>query len=205
MVPEPTVFIVDDDHALRESLEWLVETVGLSAKSFDSPPSFLEAYEADTPGCLVIDVRLRGMSGLDLQDKLEQLGINLPVIMMSGFGDVSTAVRAMKGGAIDFLEKPFSNQTMLELIQRCLRLDAQARRLRLVNDGLRARVDTLTPREREVMSLVVSGRSNKEISSELGISPKTVEAHRAMVMRKMQAQSLADLVRMADLADVPLA
>ncbi len=196
MALEPIVFIVDDDEALRETLTRLVESVGLSARTFDSATSFLEVYEPQQPGCLVLDVRMRGMSGLDLLSTLRARDSALPVIMMSAYGDVATAVRAMKAGALDFVEKPFSNQAMLELIQQSLKADSQARESRRVRDELAKRHDDLTGREREVMALVVSGASNKEISSKLGISPKTVEAHRARVMRKMDARSLADLVRM---------
>ena len=203
MALEPIVFIVDDDESLRETLTRLVESVGLSARAFESATSFLEAYEPEQPGCLVLDVRMRGMSGLDLLSNLRAGGSALPVIMMSAFGDVATAVRAMKAGALDFVEKPFSNQAMLELIQQSLKADSQAREARRVKDEFTTRHEALTTREREVMALVVSGASNKEISSRLGISPKTVEAHRARVMRKMDARSLADLGRMGGIVLSP--
>lgn len=199
MLPDSTVFIVDDDEAVRRSLEWLVGSVGLRAESFASARSFLEVYHPDRPGCLIVDMRMADISGLELQEWLKDHGATLPVIVMTAFGDVKTAVRAMKHGAIDFIEKPFNEQQVLELIQSSIAEDAERRRQagddRQVGESLKR----LTPREREVLGYVVEGFSNKEIAREMGIVPKTVEVHRARVMEKMQARSLADLVRKVSL------
>lgn len=192
---EPTVFLVDDDEAVRDSMRWLVESVGLRIETYASGRLFLEAFDPDQPGCLITDMRMPDMGGLELQDQLRRRGSTMPVIIVTAFGDVQTAVRAMKRGAVDFLQKPYNNEQILELIQRSIARDQEERRRRssrqLVEEGLQR----LTPREREVLQLVVSGRSNKEIARELGIVPKTVEAHRAQVMAKMGVRSLADLVR----------
>ena len=195
MPHDPTVFIVDDDEAVRRSIEWLVGSVGLNAESYASARTFLEAYDPDRPGCLIVDMRMADISGLELQEWLMEHGATLPVIVMTAFGDVKTAVRAMKHGAIDFIEKPFNEQQVLELIQNSIVEDATRRQQdvdhRLVGESLKR----LTPREREVLEFVVKGLSNKEIAREMGIVPKTVEVHRARVMEKMEARSLADLVR----------
>ena len=195
MPHEPTVFIVDDDEAVRRSIEWLVGSVGLKAETFASATAFLEAFDPDRPGCLIVDMRMAEVSGLELQEQLVERGSTLPVIVMTAFGDVRTAVRAMKHGAIDFIEKPFNEQQVLELIQNSIAEDAARRQRegedRQVGEALRR----LTPREREVLGFVVEGYSNKEIAREMGIVPKTVEVHRARVMEKMEARSLADLVR----------
>ena len=200
---DPTVFVVDDDRAVRESLRWLVESVGLEVETYDSARSFLDAYTVDRPGCLVLDVRMRGMSGIEMQEALAGRGITLPVIVITGFGDVATAVRAMKLGAVDFVEKPFNDQELLELIQRCIDRDAGSRREDTDRAAVLARMSTLTHREREVFDLVVDGKSNKETARILKVSPKTVEIHRARVMEKMQADTLAELVRMAVRRDGP--
>lgn len=192
---EPTVFLVDDDEAVRDSMRWLVESIGLRIETYASGRLFLEAFDPERPGCLITDMRMPDMGGLELQDQLRRRGSTMPVIIVTAFGDVQTAVRAMKRGAVDFLQKPYNNEQILELIQRSIARDQEERRRRssrqLVEEGLQR----LTPREREVLQLVVSGRSNKEIARELGIVPKTVEAHRAQVMAKMAVRSLADLVR----------
>jgi FixJ family two-component response regulator len=191
-----TVFIVDDDEAVRDSLSWLMQSVGLRPKSFGSALEFLERYERENPGCLVLDIRMPGLSGLDLQTRLTETGIQLPVIFISGHGDVPMAVRALKAGAFDFIEKPFNDQVLLDCVQRALAHDAETRRDMEARRDVSARLELLTPREREVLDLVVDGASNKVISHTLGVSLKTVEAHRARVMEKLQAGSLSELVRL---------
>lgn len=198
MSSEPTVFVVDDDSEIRETLKWLVESVGLKIETFASAQDFLNAYDPARPGCLVTDVRMPGMSGIELQAKLRAEEVTLPIIVVSGYADVPTAVRSMKGGAIDFVEKPFNEQMLLERIQLSILEDARLRQKRSQGERARARLRSLTPRERQVMDLVILGRSNKEIARELNISPKTVEAHRSNVMAKMKAQSLAELVTIAE-------
>jgi len=195
---EPTVFVVDDDAAVRQSFEWLVGSVGLRTETFESARAFLKAYDPARPGCLVLDVRMPGMSGLELQERLLAEGITLPIIMVSGYGDVPTAVRVMKQGAVDFVEKPFSDQAMLDRIQASIERDQRTREADAERAGARDSRASLTRRETEVMESVIAGRSNKEIARALAISPKTVEVHRANVMKKMRADSLADLVRLAE-------
>jgi two-component system, LuxR family, response regulator FixJ len=194
--PETTVYIVDDDQAMRKSLHWLIESVGLNVETFPSARRFLESYRPGRPGCLVLDMRMPGISGLDLQEKLAEQQINLPVIIITGHGDVPMAVRAMKAGAIDFIEKPFNDQVLLDRIQSALEQDAELRSSQALRAEVAARLALLTPREREVMDMVVEGKPNKVIAAQLGVSAKTVEAHRAKVMEKMQARALADLIRM---------
>ncbi len=203
MSSEPTVFVVDDDSEVRETLKWLVESVGLKIETFASAQDFLNAYDPDRPGCLVTDVRMPGMSGIELQAKLMAEEVTLPIIVVSGYADVPTAVRSMKGGAIDFVEKPFNEQMLLERIQLSILEDARLRQKRAQGERARARLRSLTPRERQVMDLVILGRSNKQIARELNISPKTVEAHRSNVMAKMKAQSLPELVTIAERAANP--
>ena len=198
MSSEPTVFVVDDDSEVRETLKWLVESVGLKIETFASAQDFLNTYDPARPGCLVTDVRMPGMSGIELQAKLMAEEVTLPIIVVSGYADVPTAVRSMKGGAIDFVEKPFNEQMLLERIQLSILEDARLRQKRSQRERARARLRSLTPRERQVMDLVILGRSNKEIARELNISPKTVEVHRSNVMAKMNAQSLAELVTIAE-------
>jgi FixJ family two-component response regulator len=197
---EPTVFVVDDDSEVRDTLQWLVESVGLNIETFASAQDFLNAYDPDRPGCLVTDVRMPGMSGIELQAKLMAEEVTLPIIVVSGYADVPTAVRSMKGGAVDFLEKPFNEQMMLERIQLSILEDARLRQQRAQRERAKTRLEGLTRRERQVMDLVILGRSNKQIARELDISPKTVEAHRSNLMGKMQAHSLAELVTMAERA-----
>ncbi len=203
MSSEPTVFVVDDDSEVRETLKWLVESVGLKIETFASAQDFLNAYDPKRPGCLVTDVRMPGMSGIELQAKLMAAEVTLPIIVVSGYADVPTAVRSMKGGAIDFVEKPFNEQMMLERIQLSILEDARLRQKRAQGERARARLKSLTPRERQVMDLVILGRSNKQIARELDISPKTVEVHRSNVMAKMKAQSLAELVTIAERTTSP--
>jgi len=194
--PRPTVFIVDDDADIRQSLHWLLESVRLPARTFASAQELLDARIAGQPGCLVLDVRMPGMSGLDLQAMLGQAGIHLPVIIITGHADVPMAVRALKGGAFDFIEKPFSDQVLLDRIQRAIELDAQRRSRRATREMIESRLRRLTSREFEVMELVVAGKSNKAIAAAMGLSPKTIEVHRAHVMEKMEAASVAELVRL---------
>lgn len=192
-----TVFVVDDDQAMRNSLKWLIESVGVQVESFSSADDFLGQYQAGRSGCLVLDVRMPGMSGLDLQDYLVENNIRIPVVIITGHGDVPMAVRAMKSGAIDFIEKPFNDEALLDAIRRAIAFEEQQRNHQSEHIQVKKRLSSLTPREREVMDMVTEGKSNKEIANTLGVSAKTIEAHRARVMEKMQAGSLAELVRMA--------
>ena len=198
--PEPTVFVVDDDRAMRESLSWLLDSVGLRVRSYANAGDFLAEHDPAQPGCLVLDVRMPGMSGLDLQAELARRGVELPTIVITGHAEVSMAVRAVKAGAIDFIEKPFSDQLLLDRVRQALEIDLEAREVRRRHEDARRRLATLTAREREVLNLVVAGKANKEIASALGVSPKTVEVHRAHVMSKMCVDSLAELIRVTLLA-----
>jgi FixJ family two-component response regulator len=197
MTPEPTVFIVDDDDAVRRFLSGLIESIELRVEAFASARDFLESYEPGRPGCLVLDVRMPGMSGLELQRELADRAIDLPVIILTGHGNVQLAVHAMQAGAIDFVEKPFDNELLLDRIQRAVAENVRAGSERIKRIEIAERMQLLTPREREVLDLVVAGQTNKGVARHLDISEKTVEIHRANVMRKMQAKSLADLVKMA--------
>lgn len=205
MSQDPTVFIVDDDEDIRAILRSLADSVGFPSRAFESAQSFLESYDKSTPGCLVLDVRMRGMSGLDLLEEMRAIGIDLPVIMLTGFGDVALAVRAMRAGALDFLEKPFREQELLDRIQEGINLDTHQRRQNAARQEILTRLDTLTPREREVVGWVVSGKTNKEIAAILGISLRAVESHRARAMERMKAGSVAELVRYMIIADPSLA
>ena len=198
--PEPIVFVVDDDRAMRESLCWLLDSVGLRVRSFANAADFLAEHDPAQPGCLVLDVRMPGMSGLDLQAELARRGVELPTIVITGHAEVSMAVRAVKAGAIDFIEKPFSDQLLLDRVRQALEIDLEAREVRRRREDARRRLATLTAREREVLDLVAAGKANKEIASALGVSPKTVEVHRAHVMSKMCVDSLAELIRITLLA-----
>ena len=193
----PTVYIVDDDTEMRETLRSLVSSVNLPVETYASGQEFLETANGSRAGCLVVDLRMPGLSGIDLQDELVARNAQLPVIMISGYGDVTTAARAMRAGAIDFLEKPISRQLLLDRVREALEVDRQRRRAEAERAEVAARVARLTPRERQVMELVVSGNTNKVIAIDLGLCEKTVEVHRAHVMEKMKVQSLAELVRLA--------
>jgi FixJ family two-component response regulator len=194
----PTVFIVDDDRGLRQAIQDLVESVGLRAESFASGEDFLRAKRMNRPSCLVLDVRLPQMSGLDFQQRLTEAGIQIPIIFITAHGDIPMSVRALKSGALEFLTKPFRDQDLLDAIHAALERDRAARELQSEIHNLQERVRTLTAREQEVMNLVVSGMLNKQIASEIGTSEATVKIHRGNVMRKMKAGSVVDLVRMAD-------
>jgi two-component system response regulator FixJ len=200
MPPEPTVFVVDDDRAMRDSLRWLLESVGLTVRTYSTAAAFLREYEPAQPGCLVLDVRMPGMSGLDLQAELVRRGAGLPTIVVTGHAEVPMAVRAVKAGAVDFIEKPFSDQLLLDRVRQALEIDRLEREVRHRREEARRRLESLTAREREVLGLVAAGKANKEIAASLGLSPKTVEVHRAHVMSKMAVDSLAELIRVALLA-----
>jgi len=195
--PDPTVWIVDDDEAMRSSLKWLIESVGMQVESHDSATSFLHSFYPGRFGCLLLDVRMPGMSGLELLEHLKEQQMMPPTIIITGHGDVPMAVRAMKTGAVDFIEKPFNDEVLLDSIRRALALEEHRRDRSAGMADIADRLSHLTPREHEVMQMVTDGMSNKEIANSLGVSAKTVEAHRARVMEKMQAGSLAELVRMA--------
>lgn len=196
MPEQQTVFVVDDDQAARESLRWLLESVGHHVQCYGSAREFLAECDGTVPGCLVLDVRMPGMSGLELQNFLQERQWCLPIIMVTGHGDIPMAVRAMKSGAVDFLQKPYNDQALLDRIQHALDLCRQRRHEYYELSKIRQNYQKLTPREREVAELVVSGKANKVIAIELDLSPKTIEVHRANVMEKMQVRSLSELVRM---------
>ncbi len=194
----PIVVVIDDDQEIRAALQSLLRSVGLRVELFGSVQEFLANARPDPPGCLVLDVRLPGRSGLDFHEDLVKANIHLPVIFISGHADVPMSVRAMKAGAVEFLTKPVRHQDLLEAIQRAIDHDRARRDEEQIVAGLRSRLETLTPREHEVMRLVAAGRLNKQIAAEIGLSEQTVKLHRGQVMRKLRARSLAELVRIAD-------
>lgn len=199
--PTTTVFVIDDDSAVRDSLKWLLESVGIAVETFAAADAFLSDYDPNRVGCILADVRMPGMSGLELQRELATRPPGPPMIIITGHGDVQMAVHAMKAGAYDFVEKPFNDQYLIDLVQKALAESSNATQARaMLADSVRC-LDLLTPREREVLGLMVAGEPNKGIANELGISDKTVEAHRAKVMEKFEAQSFADLMRKAMLLD----
>ena len=193
---EPKVHIVDDDEAMRDSLKWLLESRGLEVELYASGDEFLQAFQSGFCGCLVLDVRMQGMSGLDLFERLQARGSTMPVIFITGHGDVPMAVAALKKGAADFIEKPFNDQDILKLIEGCMQQDLAAAAKRAESASVGQRLDSLTQREQEVLGLVIGGKLNKQIADELGISIKTVEVHRSRVMQKMGASSVAELVQL---------
>lgn len=194
----PVVYVVDDDASVRDALSLLLRSAGLTAQTFESAREFLEHDLADDPGCIVLDVKMPGQSGLDLQEELVRAGISLPIVFLTGHGDVPSSVRAMKAGAVDFLEKPFESDDLLAAVRRAIDRGREQRREQLELAEVRRRVDSLTEREHEVFERIVTGDPNKRVAFELGISEKTVKVHRAHVMEKMKADSFADLVRLAE-------
>ncbi len=191
----PTVYVVDDDADLREALVQLLDTAGLAVEAYPDGPSFLAAHDPDRHGCILLDIAMPGMTGLDVQDALVARGEVLPIVFLTGHADIPMAVRAVKAGAVDFLEKPVTGARLVEHVRRALEKDREARFLRTEQQAIRARYERLTARERDVMARVVAGGSSKEIGRALGLSPRTVEVHRAHMMHKMGAGSLADLIR----------
>ncbi|RVH23344.1 response regulator transcription factor [Sinorhizobium meliloti] len=198
------VHIVDDDEALRRALDRLFRSVSLETRSYGTAREFIDAQRPDLPGCIVLDVRLPGLNGLEFQAQLGDFGINLPVVLITGHGDIPMTVRAMKAGAVDFLPKPFRDQDMLDAVSTAINRDRSRRAAEGLAAGLKGRFATLSTREREVMTLATSGRMNKQIAGELGLSEVTVKIHRGAAMRKMGARTLADLVRMADALNLAL-
>jgi FixJ family two-component response regulator len=198
MKQDPVVFVIDDDRMIRDGLQGLIRSVGLRVETFASAEDFLAAKRPDVPACLVLDVRMPGVSGLDLQLKLSEAGIHIPIIFITGHGDIPMSVRAMKEGAYEFLTKPVRGQDLLDAIQKAIASDRERRKEREELNEVRERFNTLTPREKEVLNLVVAGLLNKQIADQLGMSELTVKTHRAHVMEKTNAESLAHLVRMSE-------
>jgi two-component system, LuxR family, response regulator FixJ len=193
---KPTVYIVDDDQSIRHAMEFLMRSVGMDYAIFHSGDDFLSRYSNEFAGCLLLDIRMPGLGGLEIQEKLNEMGSTLPIIFITGHGDVPMAVEAMQKGAVDFIQKPFRDQELLDRIGTAMQADRERRSEQRLKADVQARISKLTKREKEVLDLVVTGKPNKVIAYELGVSQRTVEIHRARVMEKMQARSLADLVKM---------
>jgi FixJ family two-component response regulator len=203
MIPaRPTVYVVDDDPSVRLAMERLLKSVGLTVKTFASAQEFLDQTTPEWSGCLIVDLRMPGIGGLDLQDQLTARQVRLPVIFLTGYGTVPASVRAMKAGAVDFLEKPVDDQTLLDAVHKALERDRGARRNQAEIQVLHQRLATLTPREYEVLTFIISGRLNKQAAAELGTAEKTIKVHRARIMEKLQCASLAELVRLAEKAGI---
>ena len=194
---EPTVFLVDDDHAVRDALELLLESAGLRTVSYPSAAAFLEGFEKNRRGCLVLDIRMPGMSGMELQAALAEKSVNIPIIFLTGHGNVSMSAKAFRTGAIDFMENPFNENVLLERIQEAIQLDQSNQAMAARRVDANTRLASLTPREREVMLLIVAGNANKEIATKLNLSTRTIETHRGHILEKTGAQSLADLIELA--------
>lgn len=199
---KPAVYVVDDDPSVRVAMERLLKSVGLTVKTFGSAQEFLDQATPEWSGCLLVDLRMPGMGGLDLQDQLSARQVSLPVIFLTGYGTVLASVRAMKSGAVDFLEKPVDDQTLLDAVHQALERDRGTRRNQAEMQALHQRLAALTPREYEVLTFIISGRLNKQAAAELGTSEKTIKVHRARIMEKLQCASLAELVRLAEKAGI---
>jgi RNA polymerase sigma factor (sigma-70 family) len=199
---EPMVFVVDDDDSVRKATQRLIRSVGMKVETFENAKDFLKHPEYKGACCLILDIKMPGLSGLDLQEELLKAGLTFPIIFMTGHGTVPMSVRAMKAGAIDFLEKPFEDQALLDLITNAIENDIQEKRINAKKSELKQRFESLTPREKEIFALVVTGKLNKQVASQLGISEKTVKIHRGRVMEKMQAGSLAELVRISGILPI---
>jgi FixJ family two-component response regulator len=199
---KPAVYVVDDDPSVRVAMERLLKSVGVTVKTFASAQEFLDQATPEWSGCLIVDLRMPGMGGLDLQDQLSARQLSLPVIFLTGYGTVPASVRAMKSGAVDFLEKPVDDQTLLDAVHKALERDRGARRNQAEMQALHRRLAALTPREYEVLTFIISGRLNKQAAAELGTTEKTIKVHRARIMEKLQCASLAELVRLAEKAGI---
>lgn len=200
---EPVVYVVDDDESIRQALDGLLRSIGLRVETFESSRDFLAFSKHDVPSCLILDVRLRGESGLALQEQIEKSGLCMPIVFMTGHGDIAMTVKAMKAGAVDFLAKPFRDQDMLDAVANALAQDGKRLAAEQATAALRAAYDSLTVREREVMAYVVAGLMNKQIAAELNLSEVTVKVHRGQVMKKLAARSVADLVRKSESLGIP--
>ena len=200
-MPEPVIHIVDDDPAIRDSVSLLLKSAGFESRAYASAEDFLSSYKASRPGCLLLDIRMPGMNGLDLQEELSSRRINTPVIIMTGDGDVPAAVRAMKAGSLDFIEKPFDHQFLLDLVKIGLAKDMKQRKRRKIDEQISSSLASLSSREREILNLLAAGEPNKVIAGKLDISPRTVELHRSHIMRKLHAHSLSDLVHLSLIAN----
>ena len=204
MTDTPTVFVVDDEASVRDALALFLDSEGLSVRTYDSAQSFLQEYRSNFHGCMIVDIRMPGMSGLELQEILNEKGVDLPVIFLTGHGDVPMSAKAFKAGAMDFIEKPFNDEELLARIRDAIAKHRVSRRLRLQGARIVKRFSRLTPREKQVMQAVVAGKPNKVIARELGVSPRTIDIHRSRVMQKMRARTLPDLVTMAAVAGIRL-